>query len=144
MRIARRWTWIFAAGLAACAAAPPGPPRPVSSQPAPTVAGTRWLGEVADGIDPRAVPRLEFVREGRVSGYTGCNLFSGTWKMEGDEVRVGALASTKRLCLGPEGETEKRVLAALAQGNRGKRVGGRLVFTAPGGASFAFREAAAT
>lgn len=93
--------------------------------------------------DHRAIPRLEFVAGGRLSGYTGCNMLSGSWKMDGDEVRLGALVTTKRMCAGPEGETERRFLATMGEGARGRREGNRLVFTGPGGARFEFREAAA-
>jgi heat shock protein HslJ len=36
-----------------------------------------------------------------MSGYTGCNMFSGDWSMDGATVRIGKMAMTKRLCAGP-------------------------------------------
>jgi heat shock protein HslJ len=134
---------LAAFALAACA----GSPQPVAAAAAPPAAsraGTRWVGAMPAESDPRTIPRLEFVGEGRLSGYTGCNMLSGAWTMDGAEVRIGALAMTKRLCLGPERETERRLLAALRDGSRGRREGGRLVFTGPGGERFEFAEAAAT
>lgn len=95
--------------------------------------GTRWA---APEGDESKRPRLEFLAGGRVSGYTGCNMLNGTWRMEGDTVRFGALATTKRMCVGPEGDIEKRVLAALGSETVGRREGDRLVLSAPGGASF--------
>ena len=149
--VARALPWMCVLVLAACADAPGSPVRadsattaPASPAPARGIAGTRWVGIVADGADHHTRPRLEFVREGRLSGYTGCNMFSGAWKMEGEEVRVGALVMTKRMCLGPEGEVEKRFLAALAPEGRGRREGDRLVFTGPKGERFEFEQAAAT
>jgi heat shock protein HslJ len=144
MRIAAGLLGLCTVALWACAAEPPsGAAAP--GAPSATLAGTRWVGVTADkAADPRTVPRLEFVREGRLSGFTGCNLLSGTWKMEGAEVEIGALATTKRFCAGPAGETERRFLAALREGHRGKREGNRLVFTAAGGERFEFVEAAAT
>lgn len=139
-RIARAVIWSCALALGACAGAPPSS---AANAPA-SLAGTRWVGVVGGGADPRTLPRLEFVREGRLAGYTGCNMLSGEWKMEGDEVRVGPLVMTKRLCLGPEGEVEKRFLAALRDGGHGRREDGRLVFTGPRGARFEFEPAAAT
>ncbi len=136
--------WLCALGLAACAVDPtpgtPAAPQPVRA----SLVGTRWVGVADPSADHRGLPRLEFVREGRLSGYTGCNMMSGAWQMEGEQVRLGALVTTKRLCMGPEGETERRFLAAMGEGARGKREGDRLVFTGPGGARFEFREAAAT
>ncbi len=134
-----------ALALAACADAPSPTAAATSAAPDPApIVGTRWVGIVGKGVDPRLLPRLEFVREGRLSGYTGCNIFSGAWKMQGDEVRVGGLAMTKRLCLGEEGQVEKRFLAAIGPGARGRRVGARLVFTGPKGERFEFEPAAAT
>ena len=128
----------LALGLAACADAPPHAP------PAVSLSGTRWIGAMPADTDPRTIPRLEFVGEGRLSGYTGCNILSGAWAMEGGDIRMGPLVTTKRLCLGPDGETARRVLAALRDGSRGRREGKRLVFTGPGGQRFEFVEAAAT
>ena len=119
--------------LAACAAPPP--------QGGASLVGTRWVGEARAGGDAAALPRLEFISGGRMTGFTGCNMLSGTWRMEGGEVRFGGIATTKRMCLGPEGEVEKRLLAALADNSRVRREGSRLVLSAPGGARFEFLEA---
>jgi heat shock protein HslJ len=102
------------------------------------------MGVVPAPADPRTIPRLEFVTEGRLSGFTGCNMMSGTWRTEGGEVRLGSLATTKRFCVGPEGETEKRVLAAMGENARVTREGGKLVLVGTGGARFEFVEAAAS
>ena len=135
---------LCALGLAACAT-PPGPPAAASPAPAPApLAGTRWVGVVEGGPDARTLPRLEFTAGGRLAGFTGCNMMSGTWTEEGGEARFGPIAATKRFCAGPEGQVEKRVLAALAPGARGVRQGDRLVLIAPGGARFEFSAAAAS
>lgn len=125
-------------GLAACAALPPAP----GGAPAAPLAGTRWVA-AADGGDAQARPRLEFAAGGRLAGYTGCNAMTGTWREEGGEARFGPVASTKRLCVGAAGETEKRVLAAFAEGARARREGERLVVVAPSGARYEFVAAAA-
>ncbi len=150
MRIARALMGMCALGLGACAAAPneptsaspPSAPAAASVAPASLV-GTRWIGSAEKSADPRTLPRLEFVTEGRVSGFTGCNLLSGTWRMEGGEVKLGTLVTTKRMCLGPEGETEKRMLAALGENGRVTREGSKLVLTGAGGARFELVEASA-
>ena len=140
MKLARAFSWICALALAACAQVPV----PAAAVPDPgPILGTRWIGIVGEGVDPHALPRLEFVSEQRFSGYTGCNLFSGAWKMQGAEVRVGGLVMTKRLCVGAEGQVERRFLAALGPGARGRREGERLVFTGPKGERFEFAPAAA-
>jgi heat shock protein HslJ len=105
---------------------------------APALTGTRWIGVIDAGLDPGLAPRLEFIA-GHLQGFTGCNLMSGSWRVEGNEVRFGAIAATKRACMGPGGEIEKRVLAAMGDRSRVRRDGERLVIEAPGGARFEFR-----
>lgn len=134
----RTLAWMCLLGLAACAA-PGGPASGAASPASAALGGTRWIG-VAD-LPASTAPRLEFLDGGRVTGYTGCNMLSGTWRQEGGEVRFGTLVTTKRACLGPEGEVEKRVLAALGDRASARREGANLVLTGPGGARFEFRPA---
>jgi len=138
---------LVALALGACANAPEAtaPSRAPAAAPAAaplSLAGTRWIGVVEGSPDPRSLPRLEFVTSERVAGYTGCNMMSGGWRMEGGTVRVGPLVSTKRACVGPESEIERRVVAALA--GTVKREGDRLVFTGAGGERFEFMPAQAS
>jgi len=121
-----------------------GTPRAAAAAvPVTQLAGTRWTGVVEGKPDPRTLPRLEFT-DSRIAGFTGCNMLSGAWHQENGEVHVGPLAMTKRYCVGPEGDVEKRFLQAVSQESRVTREGGRLIFTSPSGARFEFEEAAAT
>lgn len=135
---------MFALGLGACAVAPASSSPSAAASAAPSLSGTRWVGVVDSSTDRRAVPRLEFVREGRVTGFTGCNMLNGAWSVEAGEVRLGAIATTKRMCLGPGGEIENRVLAVLGDKSRVTREGAKLVLVGPGGERFEFIEAAPT
>lgn len=129
------------AGTLRFMAAAETPKAPTAASPAPSasLAGTRWRGVVEGGVDEGATPWLEFV-EGRVAGYTGCNMLSGAWRVENGEIHVGPLVTTKRACAGVGGEVEKRVLASLNERSRVSRQGSRLVAAAPGGESFEFAE----
>ncbi len=100
------------------------------------------VGVVAGDPDPRTLPRLEFVSSTRVTGYTGCNMLNGAWRVDGTGIRLGPLATTKRACVGPEMDVERRLLAAI--GGSVTRTADRLVFTAPGGERFEFTPAAAS
>jgi len=147
MITARGFLPLVALALGACAGAPQAeaPSRAAAEAPAAaplSLTGTRWIGVVEGSPDPRSLPRLEFVTSERVAGYTGCNMMSGGWRMEGGAVRVGPLVSTKRACVGPESEIERRVVAALA--GTVKREGDRLVFTGAGGERFEFMPAQAS
>jgi len=117
--------WVGAAATAAVSAAP--------------LTGTRWKGVVDAGVEASAVPWLEF-SDGRVAGYTGCNMLNGTWSMEGSAVRIGPLATTKRGCTGVADDIERRVVATVNPNARVVRDGSRLVITAPGGDRFEFTE----
>jgi heat shock protein HslJ len=126
----------------ATTAATPAKERPSMATAAPgsSLAGTRWGGKAEGSMDPRNAPRLEFLADGRLAGYTGCNVMTGTWRMEGNELRFGPIISTKRGCPGPEGEVEKRVLAAMGEGSRVRREAGRLVVEGAGGERYEFAE----
>ena len=132
MRPARSTMWILPLAASACAAA-----LATDAQ----VAGKQWVAEVREIDDAKQRPRLEFVRGGRLSGYTGCNRLSGAWRVEEGAVRFGALATTKRACLGPAGDAEKRVLAALGERSRVSFERGRLIVEGAGGERIEFVEA---
>jgi copper homeostasis protein (lipoprotein) len=129
--------------LAACAAQQPqvSPPAAAAVSAPADLAGTRWKGATEANVNPNATPWIEFARE-RVSGFTGCNLFNGAWRMEAGEPRVGPVVMTKRGCMGPEGDLERRVLAVLNEQGRFKLEGGKLVATGPRGERYEFTPAA--
>ena len=56
-----------------------------------------------------------FGADGTVSGNSGCNKYNGTYKATGDQIKIGALASTRMACANPAGimEQEALYLAAL-------------------------------
>lgn len=149
MRIASALWWMFAVGLTACAApsisggSSGGETARTAAAPASaaSLVGTRWMGVVDASFDKRHVPRLEFVAEGRLSGYSGCNLLHGGWRVDAGQIRVGHLVTTKRGCVGPEGDIERRVLAAFNESSRVSREGEKLVFSTAGGDRLEFVEA---
>lgn len=122
-------------GVAACA----GPASDVSAAP-PSLGGTRWVGLGDEKADRGSLPRLEFTREGRITGFTGCNLLNGSYTLDGDRLDVVA-ATTKRACLGPGGKTESKLLAVLADRPR-VTIGARnLVLTGSKGETFELHQA---
>lgn len=58
---------------------------------------------------------LNFGTDNRVSGSAGCNNYTGGFESTDTTLKVGALASTQRACIAPEGinEQEAQYLAAL-------------------------------
>lgn len=127
---------LAALGIAACAAAP----QPVVPAQAATLVGSRWVGVLGGNPDPNSLPRIEFVTDSRLTGYTGCNMMNGSWKLEGGEIRLGPIASTKRACVGPGDLVERRVTAAMSNG-RIFREGANLVFIGSTNERFVFAPA---
>ncbi len=67
------------------------------------LAGAEWRLVRLDGKDAVAVgdgkvPTIQFDENGRAQGFGGCNRFSGSYKVEGTNLKLGPLASTKMFC----------------------------------------------
>jgi heat shock protein HslJ len=70
---------------------------------------------------------LKFGEDGRASGSTGCNSYSGTYQVRGDNISVGRLISTKRACLDQKAnQQEQKFLSALESANRFRLSSNRL------------------
>jgi heat shock protein HslJ len=104
--------------LAACASTP--------AMNETALTGKRWVAEAAE-VAAGERPRLEFQADGRLAGYSGCNNVGGRWKMEGGEVKLSGLIATKRGCIGPGGDLEKRFFAAVNEKSTVSLQGGKLV-----------------
>jgi len=117
----------------------PGPSRsaatasgsaPAGSAAITDLGGTTWLLVQLGTTTELAlvVPDIGFAEDGTVSGFAGCNTFTGSYTVTGSALSLGPLATTKVGCPGPAGAVEADVLAGLA-GVRSWSVGadGRLV-----------------
>lgn len=93
------------------------------------LAGTEWtLSSLDDRPLPAgAQPPTILFGDARVSGFGGCNRYTGTVaaKRPGT-LSVGALATTKMACAAPAMDAEERYLAALAAVSQCALVAGRL------------------
>jgi heat shock protein HslJ len=89
--------------------------RGCGGDPAHLLHGAEWTVEqVGDGgvVDaPR--PTLRFGGDGRVSGSTSCNTFTGAFTMTGEGVSFSQLASTRKACLPVLMERERAFLQVL-------------------------------
>jgi heat shock protein HslJ len=110
-------------------------PKAAAAQPAADpmwpLKGTRWRGIINPAFDPSHTPWLEFVNDERITGYTGCNMLSGGWRMDNGRAMLGPMITTKRACAGPEEEIERRFLAVLGPKSSLSREGSKLVITNP-------------
>lgn len=77
--------------------------------------GTGWVLEEIGGLTLADVePTILFGGDGTVSGFTGCNTFSGTYALDGATLSFGPLATTKMACADPTMFVESAFLAAMA------------------------------
>lgn len=87
----------------------------------PWIVGTEWELFAVQGEPPLAGTRVSLSfkpDETWVTGFTGCNRFTGEYIRRGENgIRIGPLASTKVFCNQPEGvmQQESRVLHLLAE-----------------------------
>lgn len=98
--------------LAACA------PSPASQSPAAGLVNTDWSVKTINGVAvlPAARPTLSFAKDGTVAGSASCNHYSGPYRIDGDRITIGDLASTLMLCDGEVGAQETAFLGALRAG----------------------------
>lgn len=75
-----------------------------------------WTVRVLDsnGVVEGRPPVVEFTNDGSVSGTTGCNRFTTTWRLDGDRLTLGNAATTRRACIPPLDQQEVAMLAVLA------------------------------
>ena len=71
---------------------------------------------------------LAFGADGRVSGSAGCNAFTGTYAVDGGNLKIHGPAATRKMCVEPAGvmEQEMAFLKALGTSMRVRIEGTRL------------------
>ncbi len=103
-----------------------GPTTMATAAPPFSVPGSEWsIVSLASATVTDDVERfVQFAGEGRVSGHSGCNGFFGTYSQTADVLKIGPLASTKKLCRKNVMDIERKFLDALQISH--KVVGGHL------------------
>lgn len=85
--------------------------QPTSSVPVgEQLADTEWLLEDLGGtsaISSPQKPTLRFIGTDRIQGQGGCNLFSANSQINGDQLTVNTLVSTKRACVEPQAQEQE-------------------------------------
>lgn len=85
------------------------------------LAGSEW------GMEGEDKPFIQFGANGRVSGNSGCNRFTGAYEVAEDgSIKIGPLAATRMACPEPEMALEAKFLADLDSVRRFERDGTRL------------------
>lgn len=70
-------------------------------------------GETATSLVADTTITAEFA-DGQVSGSAGCNIYFGSYELEGNNLTFGELGSTRMACTEPVMAQENRFLAAMA------------------------------
>lgn len=73
-----------------------------------------WRVRAIDGRRLRGPGATIAFNGNRITGDTGCNRFSGSFRMERDRLVAGPIATTRRACQGPAMKQEKDLLGLLA------------------------------
>ena len=97
-----------------------------------TLTGSEWRLAVEQSGEEQlfSVPTVRFNDDGRLGGDAGCNSFFGAWELEGSRLRIGELATTKKLCQPPAVmKREAAFLAALQDGGDVTTEDGELVIS---------------
>lgn len=86
------------------------------------LAGSSWEAtafnngsQAVIGVLEATTLTLDFDKDGNLSGNAGCNNFTGTYQLDGDQITIGPLANTMMMCEDPQGvmDQEAQFLAAL-------------------------------
>ena len=108
---------------------------------------TGWQLKELPGTESGALARLPrpvAVRfeSGRLSGFAGCNNFTGSYELEGDRLVIGPVATTQMACPEPGSSVEQAFHRALKGSWRYTLAGDELTATTDSGATLRFvREA---
>jgi heat shock protein HslJ len=88
------------------------------------------------GVVAGTTVTLKFGEDGRASGSTGCNSYSGTYHVRGDNISFSRLVSTRRACLDQNAnQQEQRFLSTLEAANRFRLASNRLAILSDRGRS---------
>ena len=77
--------------------------------------GVTWKLQVFDNdeITLKHPATLRFEKDGKISGFSGCNRYFGKSELTSTTVTFGPIGSTRKFCMGPQGEVEKRLFSML-------------------------------
>jgi len=110
--------------------------------------GATWRLEELPGAQPAALAQLKRpvtmrFDSGRLSGFAGCNNFSGSYTLDGDQLKVGPVASTQMACPEPGSSIETAFHKALSGTLRYTVDGDHLSATTASGDTLRFQRAPA-
>lgn len=119
------------------------PPPAAGGSPPARLEGAVWRLQDLPGPQSAALAQLKRpvtvrLESGRLTGFAGCNNFTGSYQLDGDRVTIGPVASTQMACPEPGSSVENAFHAALAGTLRYVVDGDSLTATAASGATLRF------
>ena len=109
---------VLAVMLAGCASATPSASPSPSATASGTLQGVTWMAMSIGGTDTLADhrPTMLFDSAGRVQGTGSCNSYGGPYRVDGDTIEIGDLASTMMLCQDQGISTQETAFLAALRG----------------------------
>jgi heat shock protein HslJ len=118
-----------------------------AAQAASPLEGATWRLAQISGTEPAGLAGLTRAvtvqfEDGLARGFSGCNNFTGGYRLEGDRLQLGQLASTMMACPDPAMSVENAFQAAFAGTFEFTVDGDRLLVSAASGESLSFERVA--
>ncbi len=67
-------------------------------------------------------PTIRFGSDGRLAGNTACNRAGAAYTVDGNNLTIDALISTKRACIDPQGNALERAYLQAVEGTEAYRI----------------------
>ncbi|GMW05288.1 MAG: META domain-containing protein [Gammaproteobacteria bacterium] len=114
-----------------------------AATPSGSVEGVEWRlvylpGNATGGLEQLSRPITVRFEEGRARGFSGCNTFTGGYRLEGDRLTLTQLAATMMACPGPAMPIENTFHKAFSGTMRYTLEGDRLTLVGASGETFRF------
>lgn len=78
------------------------------------ISGTYYVTNIGENNYSKEKLTLQFdEKTNAISGFSGCNRFTGTYKLDGNSISFGPLATTRMHCQEANNKMEQNMLAAL-------------------------------
>ncbi|WP_349436115.1 META domain-containing protein [Pararhizobium sp. A13] len=105
----------------------------VSAESVPAELVGTWLAEDigGGGVIDDLQTTLEINDDGTYSGFAGCNHYTGTFNLEGNEIIFGPAGATRKMCVPAVMDQEMKFFHALRFGLSWKVEDTKLVLTKP-------------
>lgn len=94
--------------------------------------GKKWYLQMVNGASSSSNAFVEFMADGKASGFAGCNNFVGSFTYKDDAITLGQIASTKMFCQNTN-ELETSFLKNLAEVSKFSIQNTRLILTTRSG-----------